>query len=233
MAKNEDKSPPLAVSGTHMKLQKTLPKMPLIKIGRLTSGRLSAQCSTTTNSTSKTDRRKKPSASSIARLIELPRPDVLNCYLSYNEIIQYLEYLRLRYSEFVKIHTLGMSYERRPIRAIEIHWNCERNLWAQAKENRVNSAPTCNTELNELELCVPEKGRNTVFIEGGTHAREWITVTVALRCIHQLTEKNGRHRDLLRKLRFFIVPVVNPDGYEYSKNTVRFSNHIQNVMPYL
>ncbi|XP_061395605.1 carboxypeptidase B1 [Musca vetustissima] len=215
MAMNEK---PLEISGQHLSLQSSasqrcLPKLQKTRTSRGRSAALSAAIKGV-----KSEKRKK-STVAISRLIELPRPDVLNSYLSYSEIVQYLDYLRLRYCEFVKLHTLGLSYERRPIRAIEIHWNSERNLWAQAKENRIASAPSsCNVELKEMELCAPEKGRNMVFIEAGTHAREWITVTVALHCIHQLTEKNGRHRELLRKLRFFIVPVVNPDGYEYSKN---------------
>lgn len=217
MANNENL---LTVSGKHMDFQsfahrRCLPKIPIIKISR---------CSATsaTNCTKSPKKKNCTAPSAARRLVDLPRPDVLNCYLSYNEIVQYVEYLKVRYSDFVKVHNLGYSYERRPIRAIEIHWNSERNLWAQARENRARSAPAYNTELKQLERCAPESGRNIVFIEGGTHAREWITVTVALHCIHQLTERNGRHRELLRKLRFFIVPVVNPDGYEYSKNTVRY-----------
>ncbi|XP_075161334.1 putative carboxypeptidase suro-1 isoform X2 [Haematobia irritans] len=213
---------PLVVAGTHINLNsysyhRNLPKIALIKLNRTAANRLKSSPAIVGAG----DRRKhsKPPVVAVPRLIDLPRPDVLNCYLSYNDILMYLEYLRIRFSEFVKIHTLGLSYERRPIRAIEIHWNSESNLWAQAKENRIRSAPVYRKELQQLEICPPEKGPNIVFIEGGTHAREWITVTVALHCIHQLTEKNGRHRELLRKLRFFIVPVVNPDGYEYSKNT--------------
>lgn len=150
----------------------------------------------------------------------IPRPDILHSYLSHGDIMQYLDYLNERFVYFVKIHTLGLSFERRPIKCIEINWNSEGNLRAQAKENRARSAPIYTADLKQLEVDDPEKGRNIVFIEGGTHAREWISVTVALNCIHQLTEKNVRHRDLLRKLKFFIVPLVNPDGYEYARNYV-------------
>ncbi|XP_037932481.1 rhophilin-2-like [Teleopsis dalmanni] len=102
---------------------------------------------------------------------------------------------------------LGYSYEHRPITAIEINWYDPRN---------------CKMSLNQPKPITTEdsgnmKNRDIIFIEGGTHAREWITISVALNCIYQLTERNTTQRDVLRKLRFFIIPVVNPDGYEYSR----------------
>ncbi|XP_046807934.1 carboxypeptidase B [Lucilia cuprina] len=156
-------------------------------------------------------KRKKTSVS--MKLATVTRPDILHSYLSYSEILQYFDYIKIRFMDFVKIHTLGTTFERRSIKCIEINWNNEK-----AKENRARSAPINYMELKLLEENSPNNGRNIVFIEGGTHAREWLSVTVALNCIYQLTEKNVRHRDLLRKLKFYIVPVVNPDGYEYARN---------------
>lgn len=152
---------------------------------------------------------KKPS---IVKLATIFRPDILHNYLSYNEIVRYLDHIKLHFTEFVKIHTLGTTFERRAIKCIEINWN---------RASRVRSAPLQYVEFKQLEdVCSRKSVRNVVFIEGGTHAREWLSITVALNCIHQLTENNVRHRDLLRKLKFFIVPVVNPDGYEYARNVV-------------
>ncbi|KAM7356716.1 carboxypeptidase B1 [Cochliomyia hominivorax] len=156
---------------------------------------------------------KKKKSSVFIKLATISRPDILHSYLSYNEIIQYLDYIKTRFMDFVKIHTLGTTFERRPIKCIEINWNNKK-----IKEKRPLSAPINYFDLKQLDVCNVKCDRNIVFIEGGTHAREWISVTVALNCIHQLTEKNVRHRDLLRKLKFYIVPVVNPDGYEYARN---------------
>jgi len=48
-----------------------------------------------------------------------------------------------------------------------------------------------------------------VWIDGTTHAREWITPSVILYMIEKIiTEKI--------KANFIIVPVINPDGYEYT-----------------
>ncbi|XP_054733225.1 carboxypeptidase B [Anastrepha obliqua] len=151
----------------------------------------------------------------------VPRPDVLHGYLRHDEINLYLEYLQNRYS-FVHVKLLGQTYERRQLKAIEIDWNSERNLELTERE-RSRRPYSCAEKITAL---VPPEisnmhnkllgRRNTIFIEGGTHAREWITISVALNCIYQLTEKHMRNYELLRKLRFIIVPVTNPDGYEYT-----------------
>ncbi|XP_037933092.1 carboxypeptidase B [Teleopsis dalmanni] len=139
-------------------------------------------------------------------IVGLYRPNVLHSYLSHSQILHYLEYTENKFL-FTKIHMLGYSYEHRPITAIEINWYDPRN---------------CKMSLNQPKPITTEdsgnmKNRDIIFIEGGTHAREWITISVALNCIYQLTERNTTQRDVLRKLRFFIIPVVNPDGYEYSR----------------
>jgi len=64
--------------------------------------------------------------------------------------------------------------------------------------------------------------RPAVFIEAGIHAREWIAPSVALYLLNQLVENYDSNRDLVDNLDFFIVPVTNPDGYEYTHTNDRF-----------
>ena len=166
----------------------------------------------------------KKSKSPFRKIVVIPRPDILHVYLRYAQIVQYLDFLEQKYSSFVQVHTIGTTHEKRPLKVIEIDWCSSRNfcnLSREAQPPRIMSAPSsikankpsgCDI-ISTLRQC---ETRNVIFIEGGTHAREWITISVALNCIYQLTEKNMRHRDILRKLRFYIIPVVNPDGYEYS-----------------
>lgn len=54
-----------------------------------------------------------------------------------------------------------------------------------------------------------------ILIDGGIHAREWLSVTSAMYVIVQLAEKR-RDINILENLDIYIVPVLNPDGYEYS-----------------
>ncbi|XP_017063391.1 carboxypeptidase B [Drosophila eugracilis] len=154
------------------------------------------------------------------RRLVIPRPDILHSYLEYKQINQYLEYVAQRYPHFVQMYSLGHTHEKREIRALEINWMNANNveLSAQVREQLplpYDVGPNCKSTVPVIHH--GEQSRKTVFIEAGTHAREWISISTALNCIYQLTERYTRNIEVLRKLRFIIVPLVNPDGYEYSR----------------
>lgn len=54
-----------------------------------------------------------------------------------------------------------------------------------------------------------------IYIEAAIHAREWIAPPVALYIINQLVE-NPDYAYLYENIDWAIIPVVNPDGYEYT-----------------
>lgn len=58
-----------------------------------------------------------------------------------------------------------------------------------------------------------------IIIEAAAHAREWITPPVALYIVQQLVDRADNL--LLDQIDWIIIPLVNPDGYEYSRNVVR------------
>ncbi|XP_048516038.1 uncharacterized protein LOC105690901 [Athalia rosae] len=61
-----------------------------------------------------------------------------------------------------------------------------------------------------------------IFIEGGTHAREWITTATAIYLVNDiLTTKNEGLKSVYRTHTWFIFPNTNPDGYEYTRSTNR------------
>lgn len=62
----------------------------------------------------------------------------------------------------------------------------------------------------------PAAGKPAIFIDSAMHAREWIGPPVALYAINQLTEFFDQNSALLENVDFFIMPVVNPDGYLFS-----------------
>ena len=58
-----------------------------------------------------------------------------------------------------------------------------------------------------------------VFVVGCHHAREWIAVDVPIRIVRRLAQNYGSDdqiRSLLDRSEVWIVPIVNPDGLEYS-----------------
>lgn len=116
-------------------------------------------------------------------------------YLRHSDINKYLDSLERSFKSFVKVLTIGHSYENRPLKVIKI------------------------SRKSSPEVFGPKE---VVFIDAGCHAREWITISCALYCIQKLVEYSNLHVDLLNRFDFYILPVVNPDGYEYSHTVNRF-----------
>ncbi|CAG2107277.1 unnamed protein product [Medioppia subpectinata] len=67
--------------------------------------------------------------------------------------------------------------------------------------------------------------KSIIYIDGGTHAREWAAVSTACYIIDRLIDDYNAGDKvvtyLLNRFDFYVVPVVNPDGYEYSHTTDR------------
>lgn len=57
----------------------------------------------------------------------------------------------------------------------------------------------------------------STYIFSGIHAREWISPAVVTYIIRELIENHDSHPEYLQQLNFHIMPVTNPDGYEYTR----------------
>jgi len=62
-----------------------------------------------------------------------------------------------------------------------------------------------------------EEKRQAIFVDGGIHAREWASPSSVTYILHKMVETNELD-DLLNVYDAYILPVANPDGYEYSRN---------------
>ncbi|KAJ8970944.1 hypothetical protein NQ317_008291 [Molorchus minor] len=62
--------------------------------------------------------------------------------------------------------------------------------------------------------------KTTIFAEATVHAREWIAPPVALYVINQLVE-NPNNSYMYQDIDWAIIPVANPDGYEFSHKDTR------------
>ncbi|MFN2389822.1 MAG: M14 family zinc carboxypeptidase [Actinomycetota bacterium] len=70
-------------------------------------------------------------------------------------------------------------------------------------------------------------GRPTFYVDGVHHAREWPAGEYPMIFAHHLVERYQRAQDvrsLLRRVRVVIVPLVNPDGFDYSRGSVQAQN---------
>ena len=72
-------------------------------------------------------------------------------------------------------------------------------------------------DMKVLRVCRSGQcgGKPAVWIDGGIHAREWVSPAVATFLMSELVEREADHPDLT-KLDWYILPVANPDGYAYS-----------------
>lgn len=63
-----------------------------------------------------------------------------------------------------------------------------------------------------------------VWLDGGIHAREWITPATMMYFIKLVTSYPDRYKSVLDKFDLYVLPVFNADGYEYSRldETTRF-----------
>ncbi len=62
------------------------------------------------------------------------------------------------------------------------------------------------------------RARRRAWVQGGIHAREWLSPHVLLRLAHELLEKD---RDLLGRVEIHILPLLNPDGFALSRSRAK------------
>eukprot|EP00091_Calanus_sinicus_P004031 TRINITY_DN14227_c0_g1_i2.p1 TRINITY_DN14227_c0_g1~~TRINITY_DN14227_c0_g1_i2.p1 ORF type:complete len:414 (+),score=103.00 TRINITY_DN14227_c0_g1_i2:90-1331(+) len=60
-----------------------------------------------------------------------------------------------------------------------------------------------------------------MWIDGGIHAREWISPATVTYILMELVENDADHSDLTENIDWYILPVVNPDGYLYTQTDDR------------
>lgn len=60
-----------------------------------------------------------------------------------------------------------------------------------------------------------------IFIEGGCHAREWVSQASVMYLINRLVEDPVSSNELLADADWIITPNLNPDGYEWSRTNNR------------
>ncbi|KAF7635002.1 Peptidase_M14 domain-containing protein, partial [Meloidogyne graminicola] len=120
----------------------------------------------------------------------------LGKYHRYNTIIQYMKLITKNNPKLAKYEIIGKTTELR--------------------------------DLGILKLGYPPFNNKTIkpilLIDGGIHAREWIAPAVAIYTINTFIN-NPKWRSLLDYIDVHIIPVLNPDGYEYTWKKDRLWRH--------
>ena len=118
-------------------------------------------------------------------------------YPSYSEIQRFLSTSASEMfpDDNATIDIIGSSVEGVPIQVLDIR----SHLW--------------NGDTNETSCSSP-----LIWIVCGVHAREWTSPLTCLHFISQLANifKAGGDEGMLKKFRYRILPVANPDGYKYT-----------------
>ena len=56
------------------------------------------------------------------------------------------------------------------------------------------------------------------------HGREWISPATVTYMINELVTNSGAYNDLLSNVNFYVMPVINPDGYDYTFTDVSLTS---------
>nr|DBA20028.1 TPA: hypothetical protein GDO54_015769 [Pyxicephalus adspersus] len=115
-------------------------------------------------------------------------------YHPMNEIYTWIDQIKDAHPDLVTLNYLGSTYETRPIYYFKIGFPSD-------------------------------KKKKIFWMDCGIHAREWISVAFCQWFIRELVERynsNNVINEALENIDFYIVPVLNIDGYVYSWTTDRF-----------
>jgi hypothetical protein len=121
--------------------------------------------------------------------------DVFNNYPDPEQTEQFLTYLTQKYPQLAELYTLGFSTEGRPIRALHI----------SSKKYLQSHKPA-------------------LLFTSLVHSDEWITLPVVLYLAHQFVSTYDYDEDIqyiVDRASLWFIPVVNPDGYAYSRTVDR------------
>ncbi|MEH6531857.1 MAG: M14 family zinc carboxypeptidase [Photobacterium frigidiphilum] len=117
-------------------------------------------------------------------------------YLSYQDTIDFLTKAMAKYPDLIRLQNIGDTHEGRPIMMV-----------------------TISQDVAYADL------KPALLYTGTIHAREWIGIELAVNFIQYLLDNYPSNPEVVEALTrntLYIVPCLNPDGFEYSRNHFSF-----------
>lgn len=123
-----------------------------------------------------------------------PNPEA-RAYHSFDQMAAELDQLEHTYPNIAERVSLGKTHEGR-------------DIWALKISKGAHGGADTSTKTG-------------IVLTGCHHAREWMSVEAPLRIAHELCEGYATDPEMKRRVdqgEIWVVPCVNPDGFEYSRN---------------
>jgi len=117
-------------------------------------------------------------------------------YSSYDECVEFFKNAQKNKPELVRVESIGKTWENRDIVVVSITKDVDK-----------------------------DKQKPALFYTGTIHAREWIGIELSLafaKYILDHIDYDPQLNTLLDRTTLYMVPCVNPDGFEYSRNHFSF-----------
>jgi murein tripeptide amidase MpaA len=126
------------------------------------------------------------------QLTAAPDDDWFKSYHDYNATVNWMKNLVTQFPSLATLVTIGTSYQGRTIYGVHV-----------TGKNSSNAA------------------KPGIFYDGGIHAREWISPATVSFILNNLLTLYGTDQEvtaLVDAIEWTIVPIFNPDGYQYTFN---------------
>ncbi|KAF5372375.1 hypothetical protein D9615_009274 [Tricholomella constricta] len=134
------------------------------------------------------------------------------------EVETFIRELAELHPDLVKVNNLGHSGMGREMLSLTISK-------PQAVTNKGRKTQRQGKKKKKPERQPEDDEKLAIVIMGAQHAREWVATATALYLTHALTSKKSEPRSLSRLLDVFdfhIIPMPNPDGYNYTWESDRY-----------
>ncbi|KAG6445084.1 hypothetical protein O3G_MSEX003724 [Manduca sexta] len=115
-----------------------------------------------------------------------------------------------------------LTWNRYPtLRIIEEYFNYVADTYPSiCKLEKIGSSSE-NRSITMVGVSNGNPNNMGILVLSGLHAREWIGITSALYILNNIVTKFDQQPEYIKNKNWYFIPLLNPDGYEYSQTVNR------------